>query len=71
MKVQQKLLSRINQFQQKEEVPFLQQNEFEFKEETIKVLIWSIASFGAETLTLRELDQKYMENFAMWCCRMV
>jgi len=63
-------LSRINEFQQEEEEPFLQKIEFKFKEETFKVLIWSIALCGAETLTLRELGKKYMENFAVLFCRM-
>jgi hypothetical protein len=28
---------------------------------------WSIASYGAETWTLRAVDQKYLESFEMWC----
>jgi hypothetical protein len=31
--------------------------------------IWSIALYGAETLTLRKVDQKYLESFEMWCWR--
>ena len=31
--------------------------------------IWSIALCGAETWTLREVDQKYLESFEMWCRR--
>jgi len=25
--------------------------------------------YDAETWTLREVDQKNLENFEMWCCR--
>jgi hypothetical protein len=32
-----------------------------------KRYIWSIALYGAETWTLRKLDQKYLESFEMWC----
>ena len=31
--------------------------------------IWSMALYGAETLTLRAADQKYLESFEMWCWR--
>jgi hypothetical protein len=31
--------------------------------------IWSIALYGAETWTLRKVDQKYLESFEMWCWR--
>jgi hypothetical protein len=30
---------------------------------------WSIALYGAETWTLRKVDQKYLESFEMWCWR--
>jgi hypothetical protein len=35
----------------------------------VKCYIWSIALYGAETWTLRELHQKYLESFEMWCWR--
>ena len=31
--------------------------------------IWSIALYGAETWTLRAVDEKHLESFEMWCCR--
>ena len=31
----------------------------------MKCYIWSIALYGAETWTLRKIDQKYLENFEM------
>ena len=31
--------------------------------------VWSIALYGAETLTLRATDQKHLESFEMWCWR--
>jgi hypothetical protein len=36
------------------------------KKET-KCYIWSIALYGAETWTLRKVDQKYVDSFEMWC----
>jgi hypothetical protein len=36
---------------------------------SVKCYIWSIALYGAETWTLRKLDQKYLESFEMWCWR--
>jgi hypothetical protein len=35
----------------------------------ILVCVWSIALFGAETWTLRAVDQKHLESFEMWCWR--
>jgi hypothetical protein len=31
------------------------------------VHFWSIALYGAETCTLRAVDQKHLESFQMWC----
>jgi hypothetical protein len=31
--------------------------------------VWSIALYGAETWTLRTIDQKHLESFEMWCWR--
>ena len=36
----------------------------------MKCYIWSIALYGAETWTLRAVDQKHLEIFEMWCWRM-
>ena len=30
---------------------------------------WSLALCGAETWTLRKVDQKYLDSSAMWCWR--
>ena len=35
----------------------------------MKCYIWSIALYGAETWTLRAVDQKQLESFEMWCWR--
>jgi len=35
----------------------------------VKCYIWSIALCGAETGTLRAVDQKQLENFEIWCWR--
>jgi hypothetical protein len=32
----------------------------------VKCYIWSVAFYGAETWTLREVDLKHLESFEMW-----
>jgi hypothetical protein len=39
------------------------------RKKLVKRYIWSIAIYGAETWTLREVDQKHLESFEMWCWR--
>jgi hypothetical protein len=34
-----------------------------------KCYLWSIVLCGAEIWTFRKVDQKYLENFAIWCWR--
>jgi hypothetical protein len=36
---------------------------------TVKCYIWSTALYGAETWTLRRVDQKYIESVELWCWR--
>ena len=43
-------------------------NEIMWKK-LVKCYIWSIALYGAETWTLRAVDQKHLESFEMWCWR--
>jgi len=40
--------------------------ELELKKKLVKCYIWSIALYGAETGTLRAVDQKQLESFEMW-----
>ena len=37
------------------------------EEKLVKCYIWSIALYGAETGTLRAVDQKHVESFELWC----
>jgi len=34
----------------------------------VKCYIWSTATYGAETWTLQQVDQKNLEIFKIWCC---
>jgi len=43
----------------------------ELRKKLVKCYIWSIALYGAETWTLRAMDQKHLENFEMWCWRRI
>jgi len=39
----------------------------ELRNKLLKCHIWSTALYGAETGTLRAVDQKQLESFEMWC----
>jgi hypothetical protein len=43
--------------------------DLELRKKLVKCFILSIALYGAETWTLRAVDQKHLESFEMWCCR--
>jgi len=43
--------------------------DLELRKKLVKCYIWSIALYGAETWTLRAMDQKHLERFEMWCWR--
>jgi len=43
--------------------------DLELKKKLLKRYVWSIALYGAETWTLRAVDQKHLESFEMWCLR--
>jgi hypothetical protein len=45
--------------------------DFGLRKKLLKCYIWSIALYGAETWTLRAVDQKHLESFEMWCWRRV
>jgi hypothetical protein len=50
---------------------FTSKLELNLRKKLVKCYIWSIAlySYGAETWTLRKVDQKCLESFEMWCWR--
>ena len=62
-KCTRKIKYRISNSVQLEEESFHQQILPKFKEELMKCYIWNIALHGAETWTLRKVDQKYLERF--------
>jgi len=43
--------------------------DLELRKKLVKCYIWSIALYGAETWTLRAVDQKHLESFEMRCWR--
>jgi hypothetical protein len=43
--------------------------DFELRKKLVKCYIWSIVLYGAETWTLRAVDQKNLESLEMWCWR--
>jgi hypothetical protein len=43
--------------------------DMQVRKKLVKCYIWSIALYGAETWTLRAVDQKQLESFEMLCWR--
>jgi hypothetical protein len=43
--------------------------DLKLRKKLLKCYIWSIALYGAETRTLRAVNQKHLESFEMWCWR--
>jgi hypothetical protein len=41
----------------------------ELRNKLVKCYIWSIALYGAETGTVRAVDQKHLGSSEMWCWR--
>jgi len=48
---------------------YVSHNEEERKKRIVKCLVWSVATYAAETWTLREVDRKKREAFEMWIWR--
>jgi hypothetical protein len=48
---------------------FTSKLDLNLRKKLVQCYIWSIALYGAETLTLWKIDQKYLESFEMWCWR--
>jgi hypothetical protein len=53
----------------KKRTPFTSTLNLELSRKLVKCYVWSIALYGAETWTLRAVDQKHMESFEMWCLK--
>jgi hypothetical protein len=53
----------------KKKTLFSSKLNLELRKKLVKCYIWSIDLYGAETWTIRKLDQKYLESFEMWCWR--
>jgi hypothetical protein len=43
--------------------------DLKLRKKLVKCHIWSTALYGAETWTLRAVDQKHLKGFEMWCWR--
>ena len=43
--------------------------DLELRKKLVKCCIWSTPLYGAETWTVRTVDQKQLESFEMWCWR--
>jgi hypothetical protein len=54
---------------QKRRAPFTSTLDVKLRKKLVKCNIWSLAFYGAETWTLRAVDQKHLESFKMWCWR--
>jgi hypothetical protein len=45
--------------------------DLELRKKLVKCYVWSIALYGAETWTLRAIDQKHLKSFKMWGWRRI
>jgi hypothetical protein len=43
--------------------------DLELRKKLVKWYVWNVALYGAETWTLRAVDQKQLESCEMWCWR--
>ena len=50
----------------KERTLFTSTLDLELRKKLVKCYVWSIALYGAETWTLRAVDQKHLESFEVW-----
>jgi hypothetical protein len=50
---------------------FASKLDLNLRTKLVMCYIWCTAVCGAETWTLRKVDQKYLERFEMWCWRRV
>jgi hypothetical protein len=48
---------------------FAKKLSFNLRKNLVKFSVWSVTLHGAETWTLRKVDQKYLQDFEMWCSR--
>jgi hypothetical protein len=48
---------------------FTRKLDLNLRKKLVKCFIWSMALYGAETWTLRAVDQKHLKSFEMWCWR--
>jgi hypothetical protein len=48
---------------------FTSKTDLELRKKLVKCYVWSTALYGAETWTLRAVDQEHLESFEMWCWR--
>jgi hypothetical protein len=46
---------------------FTSKLDLNLRTKLVKCYLWNIAFYGAETWTLRKVDQKYLQSFEMWC----
>jgi hypothetical protein len=53
----------------KKKALFTSKLDLNLRKKLAECCVSSIALYGAETLTLRKVDQKYLESLGMWCWR--
>jgi len=53
----------------KKKTLFTSKLDLNLRKKLVKCYIWSIALYGAETWTLRAVDQKHLKGFEMLCWR--
>jgi hypothetical protein len=55
----------------KKKTLFTSKLDINLRKKIVKCYTWCIALYGAEILTFRYVDQKYLERFEIWCWRKI
>jgi len=58
----------LNWFNLDRNIPFMT-TDLHLRKKLTNLYIYSVDFYGAETWTFRKVDQKWLENIEMWCCR--
>ncbi|GFG33678.1 hypothetical protein Cfor_11728 [Coptotermes formosanus] len=53
----------------KKKTLFTSEVDLNLRKKVVNCCIWGTALYGAETWTLRKVDQKYLKSFETWCWR--
>jgi hypothetical protein len=69
LEIRSRIVMAKKAFNKKKKKTFYREFDFNLRKKLTKSYTWNIALYGAETWTLRKVDQEHVERFEMWCWR--